>query len=276
MDAPGRGPEAHLRFGGLFPLKDNVPTDRFPLLTILLIVVNVGVFLWQQGYSGSDQLKERTNLSNLEKSTLEYGAIPNRLTHPDNECSVSNEGIECSKRAAPAESVPLDQPPAWLTVLTSMFMHGGLLHLAGNMLFLWIFGNNIEDSMGRLRFILFYLLGGIAAMAAQVAIGPDSTIPTVGASGAIAAVLGGYMLLYPRARVLTAVILIFFFTLIEIPAVVMLGIWIVMQFLPAVGQLAQPDIAGEGGVAYFAHIGGFLFGLILSGLVGALRNPPDE
>jgi membrane associated rhomboid family serine protease len=118
--------------------------------------------------------------------------------------------------------------------------------------------------MGRLRFVLFYLLGGLAALAAQVVVDPDATIPTVGASGAIAAVLGGYMLLYPRARVLTIVFFFFFFTFIEIPALIMLGIWLLLQFLPAVGQLASPEIGGEGGgVAYFAHLGGFAFGLAL-------------
>src|SRR4029453_18972184 len=127
--------------------------------------------------------------------------------------------------------------------------------------FLWVFGNNVEDSMGPVRFIFFYLLGGVAALAAQVAVSADSTVPTVGASGAIAAVLGGYILLYPRARVLTIIFLIFFFTFIEIPAAILLGVWLLLQFLPAVGQLANPDAAGGGGVAYFAHVGGFLFGL---------------
>jgi membrane associated rhomboid family serine protease len=141
-----------------------------------------------------------------------------------------------------------------------MFMHGGWLHIAGNMLFLWIFGNNIEDSMGRLRYALFYLLGGLAAALTQVAIDPDAAVPLVGASGAIAAVLGGYALLYPRARVLT-LFFFFFIFFIEVPALLLLGLWIFTQFLPAVGQLATPDIQGGGGVAYWAHIGGFLFGL---------------
>ena len=123
-----------------------------------------------------------------------------------------------------------------------MFMHGGILHIAFNMLFLWIFGNNVEDSMGRPRFLLFYLLAGIVAAYAQALLDTDATVPTIGASGAIAGVLGGYLLLYPRARVLTLVFIIFFVTLIEIPAVIMLGIWFVLQFLPAIGQLATPDV----------------------------------
>ena len=124
-----------------------------------------------------------------------------------------------------------------------MFMHGGILHIAFNMLFLWVFGNNIEDSMGRGRFVLFYLLAGIAAAYAQALLDTNATVPAIGASGAVAGVLGGYLLLYPHARVLTLVFIIFFVTLIEIPALVMLGIWFVLQFLPAIGQLATPDVS---------------------------------
>ena len=127
-----------------------------------------------------------------------------------------------------------------MTVFTSMFMHGSLLHLGGNMLFLWIFGNNIEDSMSRSRFVAFYLLGGIAALAAQVLMDPDSTMPTVGASGAIAAVLGGYAILYPRARVLTVVFIIIFFTVVQLPALLVLGLWFLLQLLPAFSR------AGDG------------------------------
>jgi len=143
-----------------------------------------------------------------------------------------------------------------------MFMHGGILHIAFNMLFLWIFGNNVEDSMGRPRFLLFYLVAGIVATYAQALLDANATAPAIGASGAIAGVLGGYLILYPRARVLTLVFIIFFVTLIEIPAVIMLGIWFALQFLPAIGQLATPNVSATGGgVAYFAHIGGFVFGL---------------
>src|SRR4029078_6329040 len=155
---------------------------------------------------------------------------------------------------------PLDSPPWWATVFTSMFLHGGFLHIAFNMLFLWIFGNNVEDSMGRPRFLLFYLLAGVVAAYVQSLLSADSTVPAIGASGAIAGVLGGYLLLYPRARVLTVVFIIFFVTLIEIPAVIMLGIWFALQFLPAVGQVGTDAVSG-GGVAYWAHVGGFAFGL---------------
>jgi membrane associated rhomboid family serine protease len=143
-----------------------------------------------------------------------------------------------------------------------MFLHGSLLHLAGNMLFLWIFGNNIEDSMGRLRFVAFYLLGGLAALAAQVLVDPNAAVPTVGASGAIAAVLGGYALLYPRARVITVVFIVIFFTIIELPALLVLGFWVLMQIFLAAGDLSSNTVGAEGGVAYYAHIGGFVFGLL--------------
>jgi membrane associated rhomboid family serine protease len=147
-----------------------------------------------------------------------------------------------------------------LTVFTSMFMHGSLLHLLGNMLFLWIFGNNIEDSMGRPRFVLFYLLGGVAAIAGQTLIDPGAQAPTVGASGAIAAVLGAYALLYPRARVVTVVFIVIFFTILNLPALAVLGLWFLLQVLYGASEVAQP--VGGGGVAYFAHIGGFLFGVL--------------
>jgi membrane associated rhomboid family serine protease len=142
-----------------------------------------------------------------------------------------------------------------------MFMHGGLLHLGGNMLFLWIFGNNVEDSMGPVKFLLFYVLGGLAADAAQILVDTGSTIPTIGASGAVAGVLGGYLLLFPRARVVTVVFIIFFFTILELPALLFLVFWIGQQFLFAYFDLIGPQEGG--GVAYFAHIGGFVFGLLL-------------
>ncbi len=148
-----------------------------------------------------------------------------------------------------------------MTVFTAMFMHGGLLHLGGNMLFLWIFGNNVEDSMGPVKFIVFYLLAGVAATALQTAINPDSAVPNIGASGAVAGVLGGYLLLFPRARVVTVIFIIIFFTILELPAMLFLVIWFAQQAL--FGYFGLTDGAGEGGgVAYFAHIGGFAFGLL--------------
>jgi rhomboid family protein len=265
----------------LIPLKDNIPTDHFPVITAVIIAINVAVFLFLQGPSLSGDQVET-------KPVVEYGAIPYRVTHPGKECALqplrdqfgnTAERLVCegtpeyrdAQQAGPIE--PIDEAPAILTLFTSMFMHGGWLHIIFNMLFLWIFGNNIEDSMGRVRFVFFYLIGGLAAVLAQVVVSPDAQVPTLGASGAIAAVLGGYILLYPRAQVLTIIFLFFFFTFVEIPAMIMLGIWLLLQFLPAIGQLATPELGGEGGgVAYFAHIGGFLCGLALIHLFAKRRS----
>jgi membrane associated rhomboid family serine protease len=148
------------------------------------------------------------------------------------------------------------------TAFTAMFLHGGFLHIAGNMLFLAIFGPNVEDAMGTVRFTGFYLLGGIAALVAQVLVDPNSTAPTLGASGAIAAVLGGYIVLYPRARILSLVFIVFFVTIVEVPAVLLLGFWFLQQLYFGAADLSNP-LGGGGGVAYFAHVGGFICGLVL-------------
>jgi membrane associated rhomboid family serine protease len=152
-----------------------------------------------------------------------------------------------------------------------MFSHAGLLHLGGNMLFLWIFGNNVEDSMGPVRYIIFYLLGGIAALAGQTLIDPNAVVPTLGASGAIAGVLGGYIVIYPRARVLTLIFLIVFFTFIELPAFLFLFIWFAEQAVFGAINLTNPS-GGGGGVAYFAHVGGFVFGALAIRLFATRRT----
>jgi membrane associated rhomboid family serine protease len=152
-----------------------------------------------------------------------------------------------------------------------MFMHGGLFHLLGNMLFLWVFGNNVEDAMGRVRFVVFYVLAGLAALGLQTVIHPDAAVPTIGASGAIAGVLGGYIVLYPHARVVTVIFIVFFFTVLLLPAIVVLGIWFIEQAIFAALDQANP--AGDGGgVAYFAHVGGFLFGLLAIKLFARRRK----
>jgi membrane associated rhomboid family serine protease len=216
----------------VFPIKDNIPTDRLPIVTILLIAANVFVYFFLQ--HGGIAHGPSTS------SVVHYGAIPFEVSHP-------GEG---------------SGPSTWLTLVTSMFEHGGLLHLFGNMLFLWIFGANVEDAMSRPRYLAFYLLGGLAALGLQVAVDPSSTVPTIGASGAIAAVLGGYILLYPRARVVTIVFVILFFTLIELPAWVLLGVWFAEQAIFAATSVGDPTGGAGGGVAYFAHVGGFAFGLL--------------
>jgi membrane associated rhomboid family serine protease len=228
----------------LFPIKDNIPTDRFPVVTVALIALNViAYFLWQQGGLSFGDPSSEHYVCNV----AEYAVIPYEITHPGEQVA--------------AQGCPAPTAPTWLTVFTAMFMHGGLLHLGGNMLFLWIFGNNVEDSMGPIKFVIFYLLGGLAATAGQLLVGPDSTVPNIGASGAVAAVLGGYILLFPKARVVTIIFIVFFFTILELPALLILGFWFIQQALFGYFDLASG--AGEGGgVAYFAHIGGFVFGLL--------------
>jgi rhomboid family protein len=278
----------------VLPLKDNIPTARFPIVTVAFIAINIAVFIWQLSYPTDPRLSSEVNLSNIDQSSLEYGALPYRITHPGKgqDCSVAainaqNEaGIVCpgtsdfdeaEQRAASGQAPPpiqLDQAPWWVTIFTSMFMHGGILHIVGNMLFLWVFGNNIEDSMGRPKFVLFYLLAGLVALYSQAALDPGSTAPTIGASGAVAGVLGAYALLHPHARVLTLIFIIFFVTLVEIPALILLGIWFILQFIPAIGEVAV-NVGGGGGVAYFAHVGGFLFGLAAIKLFATRRHEPE-
>ncbi|MDP9227902.1 MAG: rhomboid family intramembrane serine protease [Actinomycetota bacterium] len=286
----------------MIPLKDNIPTDRFPVVTVAFIVINIAFFIWQLTFSGEPQLSEEPlNYSNINQSSLEYGAIPYRVTHPDEagDCAVGavgqadtsgnyEAGVVCPgtpeyvKAEALDDSdpqsdlfIPVNQAPWYVTLFTSMFMHGGILHIAGNMLFLWVFGNNIEDSMGRLKFALFYLAAGIVALYSQALLDVNSTVPTIGASGAVAGVLGAYALLHPGARVLTLIFIIFFVTVVEIPALILLAIWFILQFLPALGQVATPEVGGGGGVAYFAHVGGFLFGLATIKLLANKRRDPE-
>jgi membrane associated rhomboid family serine protease len=246
----------------LFPLRDNIPTEHFPIVTVLIIVANCIVYFFlQDGFLGLPDGGAGGNWS-----VVDYALIPYEVTNPGDMCeAVANGGIVCEGQPG-VTGVAEPQPSVWVTVFTSMFMHGSLLHIGGNMLFLWIFGNNVEDAMGPVRFIAFYVLGGLAADAAQILVDTDSTVPTLGASGAVAAVLGGYLLLFPRARVVTVVFIIFFFTILELPAILFLGIWILQQALFAYFDLVQPTGDG-GGVAYFAHIGGFALGLLTVRLI---------
>jgi membrane associated rhomboid family serine protease len=214
----------------LIPLRDINPTERFAIVTLLLIILNIAVFLYELVLGGIEG----------EQFIVSHALIPNRLF---------------SQAAAMEGALPVA-----ITLITSMFLHGGLLHIAGNMLYLWIFGNNVEDSMGRLRFVLFYLLCGSFAAYAHALMNRSSIVPMIGASGAISGVLGAYLLLYPRARVVTLVMFGFYIRTIEVPAMFVLGFWFALQFLNALIMGGS-----EGGVAWYAHVGGFVAGMLLIG-----------
>jgi membrane associated rhomboid family serine protease len=210
----------------LIPYKDDNPTSAIPFVTVGIIALNILVFLY-----------EVVSPSGMEKFVYTYGAIPNYIL--------------TFKKVQPIH-------PA-LTIFSAMFMHGGVFHIAGNMLYLWIFGNNIEDKVGHIRFIFFYIFCGIISAYANALTDPQSHIPMIGASGAISGVLGAYLLLFPRAMVHTLVFLGFFVTVIKIPALVVIGFWAVIQLI---NGLISTGLAREGGIAWFAHIGGFLTGLL--------------
>jgi membrane associated rhomboid family serine protease len=232
----------------VFPLHDENPTVRQPIATVFLILLNASAWVFLQGVGS--ELK-------LAKSLCEFGLIPGDLfglTPPGTTIPVT-ETLGCVL----GEGVPIYTP------VTAMFMHGSWFHIIGNMWFLWVFGDNVEDAMGPIRFLFFYLLCGLGAAAAQIATEPDSVIPMVGASGAIGGVMGAYVLLYPRAHVHTLIILGFYITTIAVPAFAMLGYWFLLQLLGGLPALGSTT----GGVAFWAHIGGFLSGL---GLVIPFRR----
>jgi membrane associated rhomboid family serine protease len=248
----------------VFPLKDNIPTRRTPYVTIALIAANVLVFFLQLRGGGT------LFGGPTEQTVVDWGVIPYEVTNPGDHCELFQGQVVCEGQ--PGVSGQADPQPATIvTAFSSMFMHAGLLHIGGNMLFLWIFGNNVEDAMGRVRFVLFYLLGGLAAIALQTAVDTSAAVPSLGASGAVAGVLGGYLLLYPRAKVLTLVFLFVFFAFIQLPAIAFLFIWFAQQALFGLADLTDPTGEG-GGVAYFAHIGGFLFGLLAIKLFATRRQ----
>jgi membrane associated rhomboid family serine protease len=217
----------------VFPIKDNIPTENFPFVTVALIVLNVlAYFFWQHGGISLGDPGNQAYLQNL----YEYASYPFEITHPGQQCFPSGDQVVCGADVARQ----LDLPPTWLTVFTSMFMHGGLLHLGGNMLFLWIFGNNVEDSMGRVKFLAFYLLAGLAATAGQVLIGPNVAVPErrcVGRDRRRAGRLPRAVPARPRDH---GHLLIFFFTIIELPAVLILGFWFLQQLLFGYFDLSDP------------------------------------
>ena len=231
----------------MIPLKDNIPTQRFPVVTVALIGLNAAVWLFYERAGPTD--------SSVLQSAWYPCDYEGTCQHPD-------------------------AGPGWpVDAFTSMFMHGSWIHILGNMLFLWIFGNNVEDSMGRIRFPIFYLASGLAAIALQTWVTlhwgtlADSRVPNLGASGAIAGVLGAYFLTYPQARVLTFLILVFVFVPFEVPAIVFLGVWFLFQLWQGGFSLLAPG-SGSSGVAFFAHIGGFLFGVLTVRLFR--KRPPGR
>jgi membrane associated rhomboid family serine protease len=257
----------------MFPLKDNIHKDHFPLVTVVLIAINVLVYLLAIRHGGS--------IINGPSQGVEdrFSLIPYALTHPGAHCRLLTARtfvgevaeVNCGARGAQlAEGVTQSSLlPAGETVFTSMFMHADIEHIGFNMLFLGVFGPTIEDAMGHGRFIAFYLIGGLVALVAQVASNPGSSVPMLGASGAIAAVMGGYIVFYPRARILTLILIVFFFTLVELPAIAFLGVWFLLQIFEA----ELTSTSSGGGVANFAHIGGFVFGLALIGVFARHRKP---
>ncbi len=232
----------------MFPYKDDNPTFKTPFLTFAIIALNVAAWVLVQGM-GREPV--------LSSSLCELGLIPGEFLGrlPD------GYTLRMSR-----ETVCVLGAEAWYTPLTSMFLHGGWFHLIGNMWFLWVFGNNVEDSMGHGRFAGFYLLCGLAAAALQTFLSPRSPIPMVGASGAISGVMGAYIVLYPTVRVHMLVVLVIFVTRIVVPAYVMLGYWFLLQILGGLPGLGSD----RGGVAFWAHVGGFLAGMVL---ILFFRNP---
>jgi membrane associated rhomboid family serine protease len=222
----------------MIPLRDSNPRRTVPFVTYGLVVLNILAFLWEMSLG-----------PNLENALVSLAFIPARFWIAGN----------------------------WIadlmTIVISMFLHGGLLHIGSNMLYLWIFGDNIEDRLGHGRYLFFYLACGFLATLAHAIFSPGSRVPAIGASGAIAGVLGAYLILFPHARVLTVIPIFFLITLRELPAVILLGLWFVLQLFSGVGSLGVTDAQDLGGVAYFAHIGGFVAGLVLIGLLGGLRTP---
>jgi membrane associated rhomboid family serine protease len=215
----------------MIPLKDRNPTRRFPIITILLIAVNIIVFFYQLSLG-----------IKLEGFLYSFSVIPNQIYQ--------------------ALHSEVFRPFVFITLVTSLFMHGGWLHLGGNMLYLWVFGDNVEDKLGHIRFLFFYLLCGISASALHIYLEPASNVPTIGASGAISGILGAYILMFPRARVLTLIPIFIFIQIAELPAYIILGIWFILQFINGMLSLGFIN-SGMGEVAWWAHVGGFIAGILL-------------
>ena len=259
----------------MIPIRDVNPTSRTAWLTLALIAANVAIFvLWEPTFGTTGEQQEFLFCT----AEIPY-EVANQTTLVDGGAD-ARRAIEESFGAGPGQAGSLqtflrERCPgkSWLaSIFVSMFLHGGWLHLAGNMLFLWIFGNNVEDRLGRVVFVIFYVMGGLAATGLQLALDTNSATPNVGASGAIAAILGAYLVLFPNARVLTLVIF-FFVTYVDLPAVFVLLSWFVLQLFSGVGQIGR-EVGG--GVAYWAHVGGFAFGAVVTWLFFRQRGRPQR
>ena len=229
----------------MIPFRDNIPSRSFPVITISLILINIAAFFYELSLGRA-----------LEPFIERYGVVPALVF------------------VWPQTDLPFTAIA--LPFLTSMFLHGGWLHLIGNMWYLWIFGDNVEDRLGRFMFLLFYLLSGLGAGIVHTILNANATIPSIGASGAIAGVLGAYLVSYPFARVLTLVPIFVFVQVIEVPAMIVLGLWFVMQFFSGTAELAASTPGDAGGVAWWAHVGGFVIGMILVGLFPRKDRPRYE
>jgi membrane associated rhomboid family serine protease len=279
----------------MIPLKDLNPTRTRPYVTVALIVINALVFLWQLSYRGEDGELLYYRYGTIPKCFLTQGSREKhdealdegleRLAVLEIEQQLRSGKVlyghgdprraieELAKERAQKLREKVGTRHEWLTLFTSMFMHGGLLHILGNMWFLWIFGNNIEDACGRIRFVVFYLVCGLISSLAHIVSGPGSVVPSIGASGAISGVLGAYIILYPHARVYSLVPLGWVFWPMDVPAWLFLGIWILFQWISGLASLRS---SATGGVAWFAHIGGFLAGMGLIFLFRQRRAVPPE
>lgn len=220
---------------------DNEGRQITPIVNYTLIGINIVVFILE--------------LINGDAFQIAYSAIPYAITHP----AAAAAGVR-----VPGIGIVTQPQPVYLTILTSMFMHAGWLHIGGNMLYLWIFGDNVEDNFGHIKYLIFYLLCGFAASFAQIAVDPNSKIPSLGASGAIAGVLGSYIIMFPGNKVRTILPLGFIWTIVRLPAIVVIGLWIILQLFSQVASISNTGSHQQGGVAYMAHIGGFFAGLILT------------
>ncbi len=220
----------------MLPISDEPgPRRRFPIVNYLLIAINILVYVYE--------VTQPNQCFELAYSTVPAGIVHN-ISYPIQGCAIGQPS------------------PVYITLLTSMFLHANVLHIAGNMLYLFIFGDNVEDRLGHIPYLIFYLFCGIVASVAQIVVSPESTVPTLGASGAIAGVLGAYLIFYPGSRVRTIIFLGFFFTMARLPALIVIGLWIALQFVSGLQTLSTSPQAG--GVAYFAHIGGFIAGALIA------------